>query len=383
VQKLKKLVWSLPWLTRYPFWRASELTRRWTDGPSERHLIFIVANHFEPAWSANGFLDLPTQEARVDHWVEMARKTAELIKDHDGTPFRHTNFYPAEQYHPSLLNTLAAMQAEGLGEVEVHLHHGVDGPDTPANLRRTLETFRDQLADEHKCLSRLQGEGMPRYAFVHGNLALANSAGGMYCGVDSEMQILAETGCYADLTLPSAPERSQVPRINAVYQCGHGLTERSPHRSGPSLKQHQPPKLPVIMTGPLVFNWHRRLYGLPVPRLDDGVLAANYALDIDRLNRWVGANITVMGRPEWVFIKLYCHGFFPNDQDSVIGEGVRRFWQEVFEYAERTGKFKIHFATAREAFNIAVAATEGLEGNPHLYRDHKLIQIMDAKSVTQ
>ena len=38
------------------------------------------------------------------------------------------------------------------------------------------------------------------YAFVHGNFALANSAGGRYCGVDEEMQILAETGCYADMT---------------------------------------------------------------------------------------------------------------------------------------------------------------------------------------
>ena len=348
--------------------------------PAERHLIFIVANHFEPAWSANGFLDLPTQQARLDHWFEMARTTGDLVKDHDGTPFRHTNFYPAEQYHPSLLKVLAAMQADGLGEVEVHLHHGIDGPDTLANLRRTLESFRDRLADEHKCLSRLPGDEMPRYAFVHGNLALANSAGGMYCGVDSEMQVLADTGCYADLTLPSAPERTQVPKINAVYQCGHALTERSPHRSGPNLKQQQTPTLPVILTGPLVFNWRRRLYGLPIPRLDDGVLAANYALDIDRLNRWANANITVQGRPEWVFIKLYCHGFFPNDQDIVIGEGARRFWNEVLDYAERTGKLKIHFATAREAFNIAMAATDGLDGNPHKYRNYKLIQIMDPQS---
>lgn len=379
-ERLKKLIWSLPWLSRYPFWRLNELSRRWMHEPSERHLIFIVANHFEPAWSTNGFLDLPTQESRLDHWFEMARTTGELIKDHDGTPFRHTNFYPAEQYHPSLLKVLADMQAEGLGEVEIHLHHGVDRPDNAADLRRALETFRDQLADEHKCLSRFEGKGMPRYAFVHGNLALANSAGGMYCGVDSEMQILLETGCYADLTLPSAPERSQVPRINAVYQCGNVLTERSPHRSGPSLELHEAPKLPVIITGPLVFNWGRRVYGLPVPRLDDGVLAANYDLDIDRLNRWADANITVKGRPEWVFVKLYCHGFFPEDQSAVIGEGVQHFWQEVLDYSERTGKFKIHFATAREAFNIALAATDGLEGNPHAYRDYKLIPIMDPRA---
>ena len=59
----------------------------------------------------------------------------------------------------------------------MHLHHGIEKPDTPENLRRTLVEFRDALADEHQCLSRLDDKGSPMYAFVHGNLALANSAG--------------------------------------------------------------------------------------------------------------------------------------------------------------------------------------------------------------
>ena len=68
----------------------------------------------------------------------------------------------------------------------------------------SLTEFRDQLAFRHRCLSVEDGSTDPRYAFVHGNFALANSAGGLFCGVDSEMQILAETGCYADLTMPAA-----------------------------------------------------------------------------------------------------------------------------------------------------------------------------------
>ena len=39
-------------------------------------------------------------------------------------------------------------------------------------------------------------------------------------------------------------------------------------------------------------------------------------------------------------------------------------------------KFQMHFATAREAFNIAMAAIEGHSGNPHMFRDHKLRPIM-------
>src|SRR5829696_2534611 len=197
--KFTKLAWSLPWLLRYPFWRAGELVRRLTEESDQRqHLILVIANHFEPGWSEDGtILDLSTQQQRLEDWCEQARLIGEAVRDHDGTSFRHTNFYPAEQYHRPLLERMAALQAAGFGEVEVHLHHGVERPDTAENTRRALTEFRDVLASEHKCLSRMNDSESPMYAFVHGNWALANSARGRCCGVDSEMQILAETGCYA------------------------------------------------------------------------------------------------------------------------------------------------------------------------------------------
>jgi hypothetical protein len=378
---LNKLSWSLPWLVRYPFWRANELTRRITenvDGPA--HLIFVVANHYEPAWNENGALPWSAQIPRVDKWMDLARRIGEAVHDCDDTPFRHTNFYPAERYHPALLERLAQLQAEGLGEVEIHLHHGVDQPDTAANLKQTLKDFRDTLAEEHRLLSREDENGPPMYAFVHGNLALANSAGGRCCGVDSEMQILADTGCYADFTLPAAPEQPQVPRINAIYQCGRPLSEPVPHRKGPRLRVGGPTTLPVMFTGPLVFNWQRRVHGLPVPRLDDGVLAANYPLEINRLRRWSSARINISGKPEWIFIKLYCHGFFTQDQDQMIGEATRRFWDQVLELAARSKQFQVHFATARECFNIAMAAVDGRDGEPGLYRDYRLRPIMQFRA---
>ncbi len=378
--KLNKLAWSLPWMTRYPFWRAREFARRGdrSDQSGPQHLVVVVANHFEPAWNERGdSLDWNTQLSKLDRWYEQARAIGKSVRDADGTPFRHTNFYPAEQYHPRLLQRMAEMQAEGLGEVEVHLHHGLEKPDTPENLRTALTDFRDVLANEHKCLSRLDGNGSPRYAFVHGNLALANSAGGRFCGVDSEMQILAQTGCYADMTLPSAPEQSQVSRINAIYECGHPLTESRPHRSGPAVRVgDRQPMLPIIVTGPLVLNWKRKLRGLPVPRLDDGALTANQPLDPARLDRWRGADIHVEGRPEWIFIKLYCHGFFNFDQPSMIGERIRRFWSEAIEAGDKTGEYKIHFASAREAFNLIMAAVDGKSGEPGMYREYRLRQIM-------
>src|SRR5262252_1002711 len=155
---LDKLRWSLPWLSRYPLWRAGEFARRALrsiacDGRA--HLILVVANHFEPSWDERmGKVGLATQLARVDEWCEQARATGEMTRDCDGTPFRHTYFYPAEQYHRPLVERLDELEADGLGEAEIHMHHGIVRTDALGNLRLAPEEFRDLLSEEHRRLSR-------------------------------------------------------------------------------------------------------------------------------------------------------------------------------------------------------------------------------------
>lgn len=365
----------MPWLARYPSTRAKSL---WNANPHvKKNIIIIVANHFEPSWTENGFCSLDEQLRRLEKWERLARQTGEAVTDADGTKFRHTNFFPAEQYDFRLLEQLAGMQDEGLGETEIHLHHGVEKPDTSANLRHTLIEFRDKLANDHQLLSRWDGTGDPKYAFVHGNLALGNSAGGKFCGVDDELKILQETGCYADLTLPSAPDETQVPMLNQIYECGLPLDRNMPHRTGKRVGAFgNQPQLPLIFTGPLIFNWTRRVRGVPVPQIDDGALASNQALDAARFKRWVNADVTVKNRPEWVFVKLYCHGFFDHDQSSAIGEDARRFFSETVETGEKSGAYRVHFASAREAFNMVWAAIDGKHGSPNDFRDYRLQTIM-------
>lgn len=376
---LTKLKWNTPWLARYPLSRARSFLER--TAFEKKHVIITVANHFEPGWSANGVLGHTDQMKRLKAYRKMARSIGRSVRDVDGTKFRHTNFYPAEQYHPEILDILAEMQAEGLGEVEVHLHHGVESPDSAQNLKRILEEFRDTLAERHKCLSRIEGFATPRYAFVHGNLALANSCGGRFCGVDNEMEILRDTGCYADMTLPSAPDESQVGVINQIYECGSPLDKRVPHRNGRRVSVNgKAASLPIIFTGPLVFNWTRRIKGFPVPRIEDGALTANQPLDLARFNRWRSANITVAGRPDWVFVKLYCHGFFDHDQSACVGEDAKRFFNEVIDHGASTDAFDVHFASAREAHNMVNAAIEGKSGEPGKYRNYKLRTIMEEGS---
>ena len=65
-------------------------------------------------------------------------------------------------------------------------------------------------------MHRLTGE--VKYGFIHGNWALDNSLpDGKHCGVNNELDVLRETGCYADFTLPSAPSPAQTRTINRIY----------------------------------------------------------------------------------------------------------------------------------------------------------------------
>jgi hypothetical protein len=91
----------------------------------------------------------------------------------------------------------------------------------------------------------------------------------------------------------------------------------------------------------------------------------------------MSANVTVKGRPEWVFVKLYCHGFFDYDQSACIGEDARRFFSEIIENGEKSSEYKVHFASAREAFNIILAARDGAAGDPNDYRNYRLQAIMN------
>ena len=367
VQKVRT---TLRWLPTYAWQRAR---RRNTDLGG--HILVALADHFEPSHVPyTGGVHAPREEQRrrLERWCTEYPRALKQWRDSDGRWFQRTYFYPAEQYEPDLVEQLAEHCRSGWGEIEVHLHHGKHRPDTAENLKRQLEEFRDVLAREHGCLSRWMGEGQPRYAFVHGNWALANSKGGRSCGVDNEIEVLQETGCYADMTLPSAPDLSQVRKINALYECSLPLSRRAPHRRGRDLRVGSPPQIfPLIMQGPLMLNFNDRRRTWRLARIENGALTANYPPSLSRLRLWHTARITVRGRPDWVFVKLHCHGMDPRDESAMYGAPMQEFLESITTAAQEQG-FGLHFVTAREMANIALAACDGREGNPNEFRDYRL-----------
>jgi len=348
-------------------WQAA--SRRPASGPV--HLMIALADHFEPAIDPrDGMARVPQgeQERRLEFWCREYPKLVDRWRDHDGRPFVHSYFYPAEQYEPTLISMLAEHCHAGWGEIEIHLHHGIPTPDTANNTSLILRQFRDQLAFRHGCLALEEGDNSPKYAFVHGNFALANSAHGRFCGVDSEMQVLAETGCFADMTLPTSPGHpSQTSIVNSLYECALPLDQTAPQRKGRPLRvSHLPRTLPMIVQGPLVMDWSRGLR----PGIENASITRSNPLTLRRLQMWKQAAIHVKGRPDWVFIKLHCHGMDPTQKDSVLGEPMRHFLQQLVEGAQERSE-TLHFVSAREMVNIILAACDGRTGNPDGYRDYR------------
>jgi hypothetical protein len=338
------------------------------------HLIFALADHFEPAIDpTSGQKRAPRseQERRLEFWRREYPKTAERYRDREGRPFVHTYFYPAEQYDEGLVANLAEFCHGGWGEVEVHLHHGVAHPDTAENTRRRLTEFRDRLAYRHHCLAVEEESEQPRYAFVHGDFALANCTAGPFCGVDSEMQILADTGCYADFTYPAATfHAAQIAKINSLYECALPLERPAPQRRGRDLQVGRRPEIfPLMVEGPLALDFRRGLRSARAG-LESASITRGRPLTVQRLPAWKRARIQVHGRPDWLFIKLHCHGMDPSQKEELLGEPMRKFLQGLVEGAPERNE-TLHFVTAREMTNIILAACDGKEGNPGEYRDYR------------
>ena len=332
-------------------WLPSYLaSQRRSDFVSPTHIFFCFCDHFEPLWGKPG---REVALRRVKHWLDNYPRFADRFRDANGRPPQHTWFFPAEEYAPEFLDPLAQLSRRGYGEVEIHLHHDND---TAENLRRTIEDYKTKL-QSHGFLS--QG----RYAFIHGNWALDNSRpDGRWCGVNNELQILRETGCYADFTLPSAPSDTQTRKINSIYYATDDPQRPKSHDTGVDVRVGGAPTGDLlIVQGPLALDWHNRKWGL-LPRIENAEVSGRHPATPSRARDWIRQRIGVLGRPDWVFIKVHTHGCqetnFPAIFDDHLHEALRHH--------------VLHYVTARETFNLIKAAEAGHTGDPEHFRNFLL-----------
>lgn len=331
---------------------------------SPRRVFVCIADHHEPL---GGTTDLAAALHRARRWCEGYVRSAAGHVDSDGRPPQHTYFYPAEEYAPEVVDQIADLCRRGLGEIEVHLHHDNDDAD---NLRRTLARFTDILHERHGALRRDESTGRLLYCFVHGNWALDNSRpDGNRCGVNDELVILREEGCYADFTLPSAPDVTQTATVNRIYYATDDPDRPKSHDRGERVRVGGGTGGDLmIVQGPLRLNWRRRKFGV-MPRIENSDVKASNPPTPDRVDLWVETGIHVEGRPEWVFVKVHTHGTQTHDIDALLGAPVAAMFDHLETRYNDGTNYRLHYVSAREMYNIVKAAEAGCQGDPGQYRD--------------
>ncbi len=354
------------WLPTYALSSPARIYNKIIGNNATRHIIFLVCDHFEPR---HGTVQDEQANERLKLWEGEYASFQQRCHEAFGTSPKHTWFYPPHHGYEHLPQ-LARMAFRGLGEVELHYHH--DG-DTSASLRANLKIV---LSEYHKWGLLLESGADPQtaFAFIHGDWALDNSAHGKYCGVNDELTILQELGCWGDFTMPSANE-CQTRKINSIYYAVDNPDQPKSHDWGRNLRVGRAGKPGLfMMQGPLGINWHAPRY----PRIENSSLtSANWGRP-DRIRKWLDCHVHVRGRPEWIFIKLHTHGAIESDFDALFGEkafAMHRILNQEYNDGER---FCLHYVTAREAYNIAKAAEAGNAGDPSQFYDFEIAPYANA-----
>jgi hypothetical protein len=328
--------------------------------PKPVHIIFCTVDHYEPG---TGNASPKVECERVDLLLREFPRLSDAHLDSSGNRARRTWFFPPHYHRLGNLKKLVSLCEKGYGEIELHLHHGKTRPDTAANLEKTI---RQCIAD----YSRFGIFGMEnrskRFGFIHGDWALNNSSGGRFCGVDDETSVLKRTGCYADFTFPSRG-RSNPLRINSIFYARSRPGRPKSHRTG------KPVRAAGLQEGGLMM-----IQGPLFPSFNGGG-AASLRIVGDRIgmapmairhvDSWVSAGIHVKGRPNWVFVKTHTHGAV--DHEAVLGPNMNSILSYLEAEYNDGRNYLLHYATAREAYNIIRAIEAGEAGdNPEAYRNY-------------
>jgi len=328
--------------------------------PGQHHVIFTFVDHWEPGVGREA-------ERLSEMWHSMYGEMARKHHDSDGKMPQHSWFCRYLERRP--LQIISRSVYEGLGEMDVHIHHGSsndDGVDNTVAMGNALDYYLAFLRKVGACYS---AEETPHtaFGFIHGMWALDNSrataTGTQYCGVNRELDLLLSRGCFGDFTFP-AWGTMQPTVYSRIYASA----------DGPEPKSYD-------------YSWNQRFLGAGLGRFRQNELlifeGPGTATNIDqnelptiyRMNDWVAADVHLPGRENWTFVKVYTHSAQAIQSgaqgvSSMMGEAADQFFHDIERrYDDGVNSF-LHYASAREAVNMALAAMDGLGGNPNDYRDY-------------
>jgi hypothetical protein len=348
---------NINWLRDYFFGTSQQ----GDDGGGMTDIIFLVVDHFEPGGNTSV----------MNTWMTEYRRLASKHVDSDGNKLQHDWCYPIEQFRGNEVDSLVQLCREGYGDIGIHFHHKND---TQESFLRVLTAGIDSL-QAHGAL--VSSDRLVHFPFVHGNWALDNSIdhdGKNLCGVNDEISLLVENGCFADCTFPAMGSQAQPSLVNKLYYAVDDPTKPKSYDKGPlSQVGTQGPRGGLLLIeGPMMIDWTDWQFRTH-PTFDDGDLYWEIPTTFHRFECWLKANVHVVGRTNWVFVRPFTHGAHLREEgalDNILGFNMDRMLSEAEQKYRDDKRYRLHYMTAREAYNVIRAAEDGRDGNPNDYRDY-------------
>jgi hypothetical protein len=328
------------WLSGYIKDRLKTFARK----PAKR-LWLLSSDHFEPLW--NG-VDEVTGVERVARWATRWPAIAAKFQDSSGRPPRYTFFYPEEEYRPRLLEPLARMTSDGIADVEVHLHHDGEGQQ---NFIDRISWFKETLVSRHGLLRK--DKGKVTFGFIHGLWALDNSRpDGRFCGLNNELSLLRDLGCYADFTMPSGASPTQARLINTIYWAVDDPYKPKSYDTGVPVTPGSTATGDLLMIpGPFGMRWGQRV----MPRIEYGELCSYDPATEYRIRRWLKLAPRI---GDDIFLKLFTHGTQERHSRYLLEGGLEFTLSLITRECRRAG-LDLNFSTAWQMRQAVDAAARG------------------------
>ena len=331
------------WLVPYLRDRLRNTTR-----PRKPQRVWVaITDHYEPLGMG---ASLPTALARVARWRDLWPRIADAApRDVAGQQPQYSFFYPQEEYQRELLDDIAEIVALGVADVELHLHH--DNEQRDSFIHKVTEYCR-RLTEDHGLLR--QQDGRTVFGFIHGNWALDNSRpDGKWCGLNGEIALLRDLGCYADFTMPSLPSPTQGRVLNQIYWCTNnpGNRPKSYDRGIKATVGGGRQGDLLMITGPIGLRRGRQL----MPRLETGEIAGYDMPTPARVRQWFDL-APIIG--DDLFIKVYTHGAQERNLEPLLNGGLSNLYSWLAEEADRRG-IEVHWATAWQMYQAIEALLHG------------------------
>ena len=190
--------------------------------------------------------------------------------------------------------------------------------------------------------------------------------------MNNEITLLKNLNCYADFTLPAAPDSSQTKKINSIYYAIDDPEKAKSHNDGEDvIAGGKNAGDLMIIQGPLTLTWKKtKIPFLFAPKIENSDIRFEQPPAIERMKKWLKCNVHVKGKEDWVFIKVHTHGAQEDSMKVLLDGPLDNFFTDLEQRYNDGEKFVLHYVSAREMYNIVKAAESGCTGNPNEYRDY-------------